>query len=127
MSTSDGFSFTVAKPCDTFTLGREHNGCGAATVSRWQTLHKRTGADCLRGLFRRRVAHCAIFTKPHRPALSEPVQDRHKLHPVPKRLELPIYEHLTAAGIEIPNPQRDLHIRSGILKVENITKNESED
>ena len=29
-----------------------------------------------------------------------------------------IYKHLTAAGIEIPNPQRDLHIRSGTLKVE---------
>jgi small-conductance mechanosensitive channel len=33
-----------------------------------------------------------------------------------------IYNHLTAAGIEIPNPQRDLHIRSGTLKVENVTK-----
>jgi small-conductance mechanosensitive channel len=32
-----------------------------------------------------------------------------------------IYKHLTAAGIEIPNPQRDLHIRSGVLKVENVT------
>jgi small-conductance mechanosensitive channel len=31
-----------------------------------------------------------------------------------------IYKHLTAAGIEIPNPQRDLHIRSGVLKVENV-------
>ena len=29
-----------------------------------------------------------------------------------------IHKHLTAAGIEIPNPQRDLHIRSGVLKVE---------
>jgi small-conductance mechanosensitive channel len=38
-----------------------------------------------------------------------------------------IYKHLTAAGIEIPNPQRDLHIRSGILKVENVTKRESTD
>ena len=36
-----------------------------------------------------------------------------------------IYKHLTEAGIEIPNPQRDLHIRSGILKVENVTKQES--
>ena len=34
-----------------------------------------------------------------------------------------IYKHLTAAGIEIPNPQRDLHIRSGTLKVENVTNN----
>ena len=30
-----------------------------------------------------------------------------------------IEKHLRAAGIEIPNPQRDLHIRSGVLKVEN--------
>src|SRR5881394_2537211 len=32
-----------------------------------------------------------------------------------------IYKHLTAAGVEIPNPQRDLHIRSGTVKVENVT------
>src|SRR6266702_2398490 len=38
-----------------------------------------------------------------------------------------IYKHLTAAGIEIPNPQRDLHIRSGTLKVKNVTKRESTD
>jgi small-conductance mechanosensitive channel len=31
-----------------------------------------------------------------------------------------IDKHLRAAGIEIPNPQRDLHIRSGVLKVENV-------
>jgi small-conductance mechanosensitive channel len=31
-----------------------------------------------------------------------------------------ICKHLGAAGIEIPNPQRDLHIRSGVLKVESI-------
>jgi small-conductance mechanosensitive channel len=31
-----------------------------------------------------------------------------------------IYKHLTAAGIEIPNPQRDLHIKSGVLQVENV-------
>jgi small-conductance mechanosensitive channel len=31
-----------------------------------------------------------------------------------------IDKHLRAAGIEIPRPQRDLHIRSGVLKVENI-------
>src|SRR5437773_1622732 len=36
-----------------------------------------------------------------------------------------IYEHLTSAGIEIPNPQRDLHIRSGTLKVENVTKKDN--
>ena len=29
-------------------------------------------------------------------------------------------DHLRAAGIEIPNPQRDLHIRSGVLKVETV-------
>jgi small-conductance mechanosensitive channel len=33
-----------------------------------------------------------------------------------------IYKHLTAAGIEIPNPQRDLHIRDGVIKVENVAK-----
>jgi small-conductance mechanosensitive channel len=33
-----------------------------------------------------------------------------------------ICKHLGAQGIEIPNPQRDLHIRSGTLKVENVTK-----
>jgi small-conductance mechanosensitive channel len=31
-----------------------------------------------------------------------------------------IHKHLTGAGIEIPNPQRDLHIRSGVLKVESL-------
>jgi len=31
-----------------------------------------------------------------------------------------IVKHLGAAGIEIPNPQRDLHIRSGVLKVEGM-------
>ncbi|HYR22074.1 MAG TPA: mechanosensitive ion channel domain-containing protein [Chthoniobacterales bacterium] len=31
-----------------------------------------------------------------------------------------IDKHLRAAGIEIPNPQRDLHIRSGVLKVRNV-------
>ena len=36
-----------------------------------------------------------------------------------------IYNHLTAAGIEIPNPQRDLHIRSGTLKVENVTEKDN--
>jgi small-conductance mechanosensitive channel len=38
-----------------------------------------------------------------------------------------IYKHLTAAGIEIPNPQRELHIRSGTLKVENVTKEGRQD
>src|SRR4029077_9593417 len=31
-----------------------------------------------------------------------------------------IEKHLREAGIEVPNPQRDLHIRSGVLKVENV-------
>ncbi|PYL55338.1 MAG: hypothetical protein DMF29_03015, partial [Verrucomicrobia bacterium] len=31
-----------------------------------------------------------------------------------------IEKHLREAGIEIPNPQRDLHIRSGVLKVQNV-------
>ena len=38
-----------------------------------------------------------------------------------------IYKHLTAAGIEIPNPQRDLHIKSGVLKVESVTKKDNAD
>src|SRR5205809_1817982 len=29
-----------------------------------------------------------------------------------------IYKHFTGAGIEIPNPQRALHIRDGVIKVE---------
>jgi hypothetical protein len=36
-----------------------------------------------------------------------------------------IYNHLTSAGIEIQNPQRDLHIRSRRLKVENVTKQDN--
>jgi potassium efflux system protein len=31
-----------------------------------------------------------------------------------------IDKHLRAAGIKIPYPQRDLHIRSGVLKAENV-------
>jgi small-conductance mechanosensitive channel len=38
-----------------------------------------------------------------------------------------ICKHLGEAGIEIPNPQRDLHIRSGTLKVENVTKKDNTD
>ena len=38
-----------------------------------------------------------------------------------------IYKHLTEAGIEIPNPQRDIHLRSGTLKVESVTKRENTD
>jgi len=36
-----------------------------------------------------------------------------------------IYKYLTAAGVEIPNPQRDLHIKSGVLKVENVAEREA--
>jgi small-conductance mechanosensitive channel len=35
-----------------------------------------------------------------------------------------IYKHLTAAGIEIPNPQRDLHIRDGVIRIEHATNDE---
>ncbi len=35
-----------------------------------------------------------------------------------------IAEKFRAAGIEMPFPQRDLHIRSGVLKVENVTETE---
>jgi small-conductance mechanosensitive channel len=33
-------------------------------------------------------------------------------------LNFAIERHLRRAGIEIPNPQRDLHIRSGVLRIE---------
>jgi small-conductance mechanosensitive channel len=36
-----------------------------------------------------------------------------------------ICKHLDAAGIEIPNPQRDLHIRTGVLKVQNVSDGEA--
>jgi small-conductance mechanosensitive channel len=36
-----------------------------------------------------------------------------------------IHKHLTAAGIEIPNPQRDLHIRDGVIKVERVEEGRS--
>src|SRR5438132_642437 len=35
-----------------------------------------------------------------------------------------IYKHLTAVGIEIPNPQRDLHIRDGVIKVKTMVDRE---
>src|SRR5467141_997579 len=35
-------------------------------------------------------------------------------------LNFAIEEHLRAAGIRIPYPQRDLHMRSGVLKAENV-------
>jgi small-conductance mechanosensitive channel len=37
-----------------------------------------------------------------------------------------IYKHLTEAGIEIPNPQRDLHIRDGVIKLEKAEEKRSE-
>ncbi len=36
-----------------------------------------------------------------------------------------IAEKFREAGIEMPFPQRDLHIRSGVLKVENVTEKET--
>jgi small-conductance mechanosensitive channel len=36
-----------------------------------------------------------------------------------------IEKHLREAGIEIPNPQRDLHIRDGVIKVKNVTEQET--
>src|SRR5438094_2058150 len=36
-----------------------------------------------------------------------------------------IYKHLTAAGLQIPNPHRDLQIKSGVLKVENVAEGEA--
>ncbi len=41
-------------------------------------------------------------------------------------LNFAIERHLRAAGIEIPFPQRDLHIRSGVLKTENIYSEEEQ-
>src|SRR5438132_1747886 len=35
-----------------------------------------------------------------------------------------IYKHLTAVGIEIPNPQRDLHIRDRVIKVKTMVDRE---
>jgi small-conductance mechanosensitive channel len=39
-------------------------------------------------------------------------------------LNFAIAEKFREGGIEFPFPQRDLHIRSGTLKVENVTNNE---
>jgi small-conductance mechanosensitive channel len=36
-----------------------------------------------------------------------------------------IHKHLTAVGIEIPNPQRDLHIRDGVIKVQRVEEGRS--
>ncbi len=40
-------------------------------------------------------------------------------------LNFAIEQKFREAGIEIAFPQRDLHIRSGVLKVENIGEQES--
>jgi hypothetical protein len=40
-------------------------------------------------------------------------------------LNFAIEQKFREAGIELPFPQRDLHIRSGVLKVENIGEKES--
>ena len=42
-------------------------------------------------------------------------------------LNFAIAEKFRELGIEFPFPQRDLHIRSGILKVENVTKKKNTD
>jgi small-conductance mechanosensitive channel len=39
-------------------------------------------------------------------------------------LNFAIEKQLRTAGIEIPNPQRDLHIRSGVLRVEQLAENQ---
>ncbi|HEY2615408.1 MAG TPA: mechanosensitive ion channel domain-containing protein [Chthoniobacterales bacterium] len=39
-------------------------------------------------------------------------------------LNFAIEEELREAGIEIPNPQRDLHIRSGVLEIKSVAPNE---
>ena len=48
----------------------------------------------------------------------------HEMSSRPRRyrsdLNFAIEKHLRASGIEIPNPQRDLHFRSGVVKVEHV-------
>jgi small-conductance mechanosensitive channel len=41
-------------------------------------------------------------------------------------LNFSIERHLREAGIEIPFPQRDLHIRSGILRTESVYSEEEQ-
>jgi len=50
-------------------------------------------------------------------------RDERSTAAVSERSQLCHREKLREAGIEIPNPQRDLHIRSGVLKVENAAAN----
>ena len=42
-------------------------------------------------------------------------------------LNFAIAEKFREAGIEFPFPQRDVHIRDGVIKVENVTNNQNED
>src|SRR5438094_8331802 len=42
-------------------------------------------------------------------------------------LNFAIAEKFREAGIEFPFPQRDVHIRDGVIKVENVTKNQNKD
>jgi len=52
-----------------------------------------------------------------------------EMSPRPSRyrsdINFAIAEKFREAGIEMPFPQRDLHIRSGVLKVENVTETET--
>jgi small-conductance mechanosensitive channel len=51
----------------------------------------------------------------------------HKPRRFKSDLNFLVEKHLREAGIEIPNPQRDLHIRSGVLKVENVAAQDRQD
>lgn len=42
-------------------------------------------------------------------------------------LNFAIEEKLREVGIEFPFPQRDVHIRDGVLQVENVTNKENTD
>jgi len=42
-------------------------------------------------------------------------------------LNFAIAEKFRETGIEFPFPQRDVHIRDGVIKVENVTKNQNKD
>jgi small-conductance mechanosensitive channel len=42
-------------------------------------------------------------------------------------LNFAIAEKFREAGIEFPFPQRDVHIRDGVIKVQNVTKNANKD
>ena len=42
-------------------------------------------------------------------------------------LNFAIADKFHEVGIEFPFPQRDVHIKDGVLKVENVTKSDDED